>query len=419
MISGSQLTEERLRNWLDSNQVQRERLCIALLSLNKTYSSIKPRRPKGGPDGGRDIEAIYQGRFIAYGAVGFRNSVSDSPDDKRWVQKKFSDDLLSALKTNKELKAFIFFTNIDLTPAEEESLILEAKSQGVLFTEVFYRERLRILLDSVEGLAARYIYLGISLSEAEQAAFFERFGSQLEELIISRFKSVDNKLARLEFLQETTKPVRSIFAFVQLKNDYPAEALRNFRVLFKINSYYNDNELYIGGESLQNRERELVGRNNFVLFLNAAQEFANEDVFSVVEHNRLVFGCVFNSGKSPFINMGELEQSMIVIYVTKPLIDQIIKVGLVVNGYALLSADYGDIDFSYGKYKPTSDWPFSMNLDDLPLYGIYSLNTHKKELLELKLAGTWSPFRLEFGHVTPIKLSKDEQDELLFSLANG
>ena len=53
-------TEQRLKNFLNSNQVVRERMCLQILSLNHNYSEIKPRHPNGGPDQGRDIEALYK-----------------------------------------------------------------------------------------------------------------------------------------------------------------------------------------------------------------------------------------------------------------------------------------------------------------------------------------------------------------------
>jgi len=56
-----QLTEERLRSWLDSKQVDRERMCLALLTLDQRFANPRPRRPKGGPDGARDIEVVFNG----------------------------------------------------------------------------------------------------------------------------------------------------------------------------------------------------------------------------------------------------------------------------------------------------------------------------------------------------------------------
>ena len=72
-----QITEERLRNYLDGNQPARERLCIAILNMDRRFSDVRPRHPKGGPDGGRDIEAKYRDTELTYGAAGFVNGAND------------------------------------------------------------------------------------------------------------------------------------------------------------------------------------------------------------------------------------------------------------------------------------------------------------------------------------------------------
>ena len=67
MAGDVRLTEERLRNHLDSNQAMREQMCLALLPLLGSYTREQPRRPKGGPDGARDIEAFFQGTILVWG----------------------------------------------------------------------------------------------------------------------------------------------------------------------------------------------------------------------------------------------------------------------------------------------------------------------------------------------------------------
>jgi hypothetical protein len=57
-----------------------------------------------------------------WGAVGFRNSATDSSEDKSWVRKKFLQDLGAALAEKPDLRGFVFFTNVDLTPAEVDAL---------------------------------------------------------------------------------------------------------------------------------------------------------------------------------------------------------------------------------------------------------------------------------------------------------
>lgn len=110
----------------------------------------------GGPDGARDLEACYANALLVYVAVGFRNSASDSPEDKKWVINKFGQDLNSALNKNPDIKGFVFFTNVDLTPGEQEQLKNVAAKVGIEFCEIFHRERIRMHLDNPAGFGTRF-----------------------------------------------------------------------------------------------------------------------------------------------------------------------------------------------------------------------------------------------------------------------
>jgi hypothetical protein len=100
--------DERLKSYLDTNQLQRERMCVAILAIDRRYTNVQPRHPRGGPDGGRDIDATFQGEQKALGAIGFVNQANDSRDHKNRAKKNFSDDLESALGAEPDLKAFFF-----------------------------------------------------------------------------------------------------------------------------------------------------------------------------------------------------------------------------------------------------------------------------------------------------------------------
>lgn len=157
-----QETDERLRSWLDSNQLARERLCQAILSLDKRFIDVRPRHPRGGPDGGRDLEATFQDGRGVLAAVGFLNSVSDSPTEKQIIKKKFKSDLGAALKAENSLRIFVFFTNVSLALGEKRTLKEWANSKGIEVLDLFDRERIRIALDGTDGFAARHQYLSIA-----------------------------------------------------------------------------------------------------------------------------------------------------------------------------------------------------------------------------------------------------------------
>lgn len=103
-----QHTDERLLFWLDGNQLDRERLCQALLALDSRFYDVRPRHPRGGRDAGRDLEAQLSDGRTVWAGIGFRNSVKDSDADRKWTKKKFGDDLARALEVSPELKGFVF-----------------------------------------------------------------------------------------------------------------------------------------------------------------------------------------------------------------------------------------------------------------------------------------------------------------------
>lgn len=232
-MSSVRLSEERLRTWALA-QEERERLCLGILALDPRYSNVKPRRPKGGPDGSRDIEAVFTDRETVWGGVGFRNNAIDSVEDKAWTRTKFKSDITAALEVNPNLWGFVFFTNIDLTPGETSEFESTAKDLGLAFVDIFYRERLRIVLDSPRGLGLRFQHLGVPLSEPEQAAFFAEYGSQLESILHRGFSQVDERLRRLEFFHDASLPLDSVELLIELKAEFNPLLLGHFRIMAEL-----------------------------------------------------------------------------------------------------------------------------------------------------------------------------------------
>ncbi len=223
-------TEEHLKNYLDTNQLNRERMCRAVLAIDKRFSDVRPRHPRGGPDGGRDMEAIYRNDQRTFGAVGFVNQANDSAEQKRTIRAKFVEDLENALSVDPNPAVFVFFTNISLTIGEKEGLVAEAKARGLAYCDIFDRERIRIALDSTDGFAIRFQYLGLSLSEPEQASFFAKWGDDIQSVISTGFQRIERTLERLLFLQEAANVLSGLTLRFELDRTYPARDIGHFRV---------------------------------------------------------------------------------------------------------------------------------------------------------------------------------------------
>jgi hypothetical protein len=227
-------TDIRLRSKLDANQRDREQMCRFILALDPHYSDVRSRHPAGGPDGGRDIEAIFDGERVAFGAVGFKNGANDSDEQKREITAKFSGDLALALAAKPDLKVFVFLTNLHFTMGEQSEMKDVAFKRGIEHCDILDRGRLEIELDSPAGFFIRFQHLGIALSEAEQASFLARFGDRIQEVVSTGFQRIERTLNRVLFLQEAADVLDGITVRFQLKASYPASEIGHFRAFVSI-----------------------------------------------------------------------------------------------------------------------------------------------------------------------------------------
>lgn len=409
-MSTARLTEERLRTWAISQET-RERMCLGVLALDSRFSNIKPRRPKGGPDGGRDIEALFDyNREVVWGAVGFRNNVTDSSEDKKWVENKFKHDIDSAKNEYPKLWGFVFFTNVDLTPTEFSKLQQYAYSKGLSFADIFYRERLRIALDEASGLSLRYQYLDIRLSEAEQAAFFAEYGSQIESLLHKGFGAIDERLRRIEFLNDCSNPLMGMGIILTLKQKYTPEDLGHFRFVAEILNMHEPDPhpgLWIAGRDAysvrQSKEKsqKLIGVKSLVWSRNPDEKMQNT-IFctSAITANQLDAGGYVHK-RGPFRTLGDLDKKHLSIYVTKPLFDMTTAIFVTANDYIISSA--GAEHFIPLDGCPLTDWlePLSETEEQVPWVVITLKIVNPPEWMNPELARTgWG---LDFSKYTPEK----------------
>jgi hypothetical protein len=219
-------------------------MCLALLPILGPYTREQPRRPKGGPDGGRDIEAIYQGATLVWGAVGFRNGGGADDSARQDAEEKFKSDLDRAVLENPSLAGFVFFTNVDLTPNRIESLKAYAQGKNIKIIDIFDMERLRHVLDSPEGLITRVQYLDISMSPTEQAALVAKFGNQLQNAVTARFDRVEHTLGQMETFLEFQKPLLRLDLYVELIQPETSAIIGDEAIHFRIHGLYDLSDIF-------------------------------------------------------------------------------------------------------------------------------------------------------------------------------
>lgn len=377
-------TDERIKSYLDTNQLHREQMCRAILSIDQRYTDVRPRHPRGGPDGGRDLEAIYRENHTAYGAVGFVNQANDSSEQKRSIQEKFSSDLKSALSANNQLDAFVFFTNINLTIGEKESLISTARASNIVHCEIFDRERIRISLDAPDGFSIRFQYLNISLSEEEQASFFAKWGDDIQQVISSGFKNIENGINRLLFLEESRNPLHHFTISFELKEKYPAEEIGHFRAfcsmylkeikenIFGIIFGSSDRSNRMRGDIKEDFTLEKSGikygissgqwESHIDLENRLSDDETNEKYKQVGSSSSIGKDDVEFIGISyqkdcfirymPTISLKDLDEAMFLPILNKSLAEKVKAIHIYSDGYKIQELGSGDFSIDSGEFEP-------------------------------------------------------------------
>lgn len=376
-------TDEKLKSYLDTNQLHREQMCRSVLEMDKRFTDVRPRHPGGGPDGGRDIQAVFREEQTAYGAVGFINQANDSDEQKKQIKKKYTDDLNNALSSEPALKVFVFFTNINLTIGEKDILIDASKKRGIDYCDIFDRERIRISLDSPDGFSVRFQYLNIPLTEAEQASFFARWGDDIQSIIASGFQKIDNKLNRILFLQESGDPISSLTLWIELDRKYNAEEIGHFRCFCNLTLKEPKHSIFsilFGSSDKSNRMRSEFGeewqsqRSGIKYGIGSGQWEQNIDLDgndgnplddekwnqigsgSSIGRSEVEFISINYSKDSlirffPVISLNDLNDAMYLLVVNKLLAKKIKAIHVIANGYKLQEIKSDDIQLDESPFE--------------------------------------------------------------------
>lgn len=351
-MHAAQLTDERLCSWLDTNQLARERLCADLLPLVGAYTDVTSRRPRGGRDGARDLEALYDGRIEVWGAVTFRNSANDSKEHRQATIKKFKTDLADALTVNKELNGFVFLTNVDLTPSQIDSLIEHSTGLGLDHVEVVGRERLRQALDSPKGYLSRLRYLDIEMSKEEQLTYLQHITDDMKESVAGDMGILSKQMQAVEFRQASTQRANVVFIIVGLKEDCSPADLGHFRISYRISKRHRgfpaSGELYTnlcitgrdaygtyGGEA---GSKLTFGFSRRCWLVEEPQFQSNTSEWYPSCLTRQFRLEVELAGIKGFQTISDFDQSSIYPAVTQPLIEKLAFLGLGVDDYVLAGA---------------------------------------------------------------------------------
>ena len=170
--------------------------------------------------------------------VGFRNGGGRDEESSKWAEQKFKDDLDGALREKPNLRGFVFFTNVDLTPTRCENLCLYGRQKGVKEVAIFDFERLRHVLDSPEGLIVRLQYLDIEMSKEEQLGLIHKFGENFHSVMSSRFDRVESTLVRMERFLDFQKPILRVDIYVERTSPLSNSAATDQAILLELDVFH-------------------------------------------------------------------------------------------------------------------------------------------------------------------------------------
>ena len=390
------ITTERLKNYLNTNQAQRERMCLQILSLDSNYTEIKPRHPNGGKDHGRDIEALYKNEIICFCGVGFVNNACDSTEQKTEIINKFSSDLQSAIKnaaTEKiNLKGFIFFTNIELTISERDSLIDKAHDNGITHCEIYHRERMLIALNTPDGFAIRFNFLNIPLTPEEQSSFFSKWGSDIQSVITNGFQEQKKAIDRMIFLQESQLPINYLHVGYKFNKEYHSDEIGHFRIIseflfvdpheFEDDKYAMGLTLYRTDNPNRFRDEKTIFKSGFKYGLSGCTTFRfvsdlqNNDEkefmvnsFSSIGYEKLNFiGMDYSNGDlirfPPILKIQNFDKAHFIPIISENLCDKIDSIEVYINGYTILKIYADNLKFRDINENTLKDYPMKLTDDE-------------------------------------------------------
>ena len=348
----ARITDERLRNHLNGRQPEQERLCAAVLRASPDYTHVKSLLPDGGRDGGKDLVARYVDGLEVRGGIGFVNNANDSSAHRRQAKKKFTEDCRSALAGNAALKHFVFFTNVGITPKGKEELERHGREQGLLTTDIYDRERIRAVLDSPRGYAYRLQFLDIEMTKEEQLSLFLELGDNLERLVAGRLSVVEGVVNRVEFLLERHRPLVALSLIVVLDRSYAANELGSIRVLGQLLDFRRNPPSPIARLAiahLPEKDTSSVSLDTYVhiateggeLVVGTGQSGPGRSAVDTLDCSGLL------SSGSALRVIGDLEETHLVVHISKNLRQKLRAIALVANTPVVASATTGDFTHDY------------------------------------------------------------------------
>jgi hypothetical protein len=274
---------------------------------------------------------------------------------------------------------------------EKEVLITKSQESGILYCEIFDRERIRIILDSADGFSIRYQYLNIPLSEAEQASFFTKWGDDIQGVISTGFQKMEESIKRMIFLQESMFVIDNLHFVFKLNRKYNGNEIGHFRVFCRIHLIehkHNITSVVVGLTDKANRMSNNILESNkdkpgitngmsggqWDEIINSESKEETDDYshysckstmssigYEEIESLVLTYSNDDLIRFGPCLTIHDIDKSDFLIEISENLCDKIKQIDLYGNEYLLGSFDCSNFGFSDVNELPDYPVPFTEN----------------------------------------------------------
>lgn len=222
--------------------------------------------------------------------------------------------------------------------------------------------------------------------------------------------SEDERLKRIEFLQDFSKPLMGASVVLLLKQECTPEDLGHFRFLVEILNLHEPEPhpgLWIGGrDAYYTRHINGVSEQMMAVKSLVWSQNPDEQIQSTIFGTGVVNTTQLEAGghlykRGPYKTLGDLDQRCMAIYMTRPLLDFTAGIYVMFNDYWIAgnTAEH----FVPLELGPSIAWPESLSEieEQVPWIDIALRIEHPPEWMNPELARTgWS---LDFSSFTPEK----------------
>ncbi len=243
---------------------------------------------------------------------------------------------------------------------------------------------LRIALDNVDGFSIKFQYLNISLSEAEQASFFAKWGDDIQSIISTGFQKIDNTLNRILFFQEASDSLAYLTFSFELDKEYDAEEIGHFCLLCSVylkelrhkifsilfGSFDRTDRI---GESFMVEEKAGIkhgisgaqweqclseDKDEFQYLLIGTSASIGMDIVKSISTTYSKDNIV---RLSPNLNLKDFDEAMYLPIVNKSLAEKVNTIHIYANGYKLQEIHKSEFKIDYDSFKVKIPIEFSSN----------------------------------------------------------